>query len=177
MVVDFGFGLSQLSGDESLLIMLLAKIKTEYSNCDNKLKEMFDNEQWEDAKTLIHTLKGVAGNLGCKQLYATSKQMEDELKLTLSCPNSFPIFVNVLNDTTALIQQAEKAGTVEIAFEKKLISDVTELVCILKQNIYISHDEIAKLLATIQYNDEKKQQLTLAIDTLNYALALELLNS
>lgn len=177
MVVDFGFGLSQLSGDESLLIMLLAKIKTEYSDCDNKLKTMFDNKEWDQAKVLIHTLKGVAGNLGCKQLYTSAKQMEDELKSVNACPSVFPKFADTLHATMALIQKAEDAGTVEIGDDEEPSNEIKELVSMLESNAYISRDKLVDLLAATRYDDDTKQQLTLAIDTLDYAFALELLNS
>jgi len=79
-VLDLKFGLSQLSGNKTLLLTLLNKFSDEYRSLDDDLQAFMRNEQFDDAYSLIHTLKGVTGNLGLFALHQRSKYIESAVR-------------------------------------------------------------------------------------------------
>ena len=181
MIIDFGFGLSQLSGSEDLLITLLGKIRAEYIDCEQKFLTLFENQQWEEAKVIAHTLKGVSGNLGCTALHQATKAMDDELKNTHAKPSVFDEFVTALNATLEQIKLVEQAGTVEI--EATVINNdgsintdsKQELIDLLNDNAFISPDTLDEHLLNLNVSDQDKRDIEQYINILDYTKALDIL--
>ena len=63
-VLDIEFGMSQLSGNKTLLLTLLNKFSDEYRGLDDDLQSFMKTSEFDKAYSLVHTLKGVTGNLG-----------------------------------------------------------------------------------------------------------------
>ena len=75
-VLDIDFGMSQLSGNRELLFKLLRKFANEYRTLDADLQALVAKHAFNDAYSLVHTLKGVTGNLGLFALHEASKPIE-----------------------------------------------------------------------------------------------------
>lgn len=183
MIIDFGFGLSQLSGSEDLLITLLGKIKKEYAECDQTLETLFEHSDWEAAKILAHTLKGVSGNLGCIALHNASKSLDDSLKHENKKPDKFDVFCSVLHATMKQITLVEQAGTVADIAKSNASSDSNynspeakqSLIDLLNENAFISPEVLDEYLQKIELPKEEKAQIEQSINLLNYHQAIQLL--
>lgn len=177
MIIDFGFGLSQLSGSEDLLINLLGKIKKEYAECDQTLRAMFEQAEWENARILTHTLKGVSGNLGCVALHLASKSLDDSLKQENKEPKEFEAFCAVLKQTINQITLVEQAGTVDINISNNDVSASSEakqsLVDLLNENVFITPEVLNEYLQQIDMPEQEKNQIEQSINLLNYSQAIE----
>ena len=182
MQIDFEFGLSQLSGNEALLIKLLSKIRVEYADCEARLQAMFANEQWEDAKVLVHTLKGVSGNLGCVALHQATKIVDNELKHDTGIPSSINRLYTTLNETLNKIAEVEQTGSIastnqSVPTECGAEAAKNDLVSLLNDNAFIAPDVFSEKLSALELEDSKKTALEQYINTLDYQRALELLNT
>ena len=190
-LIDLKFGLSQLSGNSSLLLRLLQKFSDEYVGAEDKLTLLFTQQNWDAARTYFHTIKGVAGNLGINQLHQASRQAENELKSLSEPPASFPFFCETLNATLSYIQtlQAnpallEEGGSGTQETEQSLsvepastIAAPDDFIRALEQNEFIAQEQLDAWLAVSTPDSGKQQQIRDAIDDLDYENALTLLKN
>jgi HPt (histidine-containing phosphotransfer) domain-containing protein len=183
MIIDFGFGLSQLSGSEDLLITLLGKLKKEYNECDQTLEILFEHSDWEAARMLVHTLKGVSGNLGCVALHNASKSLDDSLKHENKKPDEFDVFCDALHATIKQITLVEQAGTIVDIAKNNASSDShhnapdakQSLIDLLNENAFISPEGLDEYMQKIELPKEEKAQIEQSINLLNYRQAIQLL--
>lgn len=195
-LIDLKFGLSQLSGNSTLLLRLLQKFSDEYIDAENKLTLLFTQQNWDGARTYLHTIKGVAGNLGITQLHQASRQAENEIKSVPELPASFPFFCETLSATLTYIQtlQANPGLLEEGGLEKEVpgkaetendttaeaatnIAAPDDFIRALEQNEFIAQEQLDAWLAASTSDSEMQQQIRDAIDDLDYENALALLNS
>jgi two-component system sensor histidine kinase/response regulator len=73
---DLAAGLSRLMGNKRLYRKLLVDFGTKYTGTASEIREALASNDFEQAHSLIHNLKGMAGNLEATNLQATAVQME-----------------------------------------------------------------------------------------------------
>ena len=78
--VDLQDGLSHLGGNRKLFHDMLLKFVNNYTHFRNDLISKFNAGDHEDGRRMIHTLKGISGNLGMIQLHELSKKLEADLQ-------------------------------------------------------------------------------------------------
>jgi two-component system sensor histidine kinase/response regulator len=78
--IDIKSGLSRVGGNEKLYRSLLVKFYNEYPDSTAQIKDALAKEDQELGTRLAHTVKGVAGNLGAKDLQAASADVERAIK-------------------------------------------------------------------------------------------------
>ncbi|WP_420935377.1 Hpt domain-containing protein [Alteromonas sp. A081] len=192
-VVDLEFGMSQLSGNKKLLFTLLGKFTDEYRNLDANLQALMEKEQYDDAYSLMHTLKGVTGNLGLFALHNDSKQIESAIRNEQQLPHNYPQFVVLLNDTVAeidsvtaepAVSETQKNGTDNATNNatnnatKSAAAERAEkqLVAALKASEFISQTTLDDWLNAMNLSDEKRAAIIEAVDELDYEEALATLD-
>ncbi|WP_032094483.1 MULTISPECIES: Hpt domain-containing protein [unclassified Alteromonas] len=180
-LVDLEFGMSQLSGNKKLLFTLLGKFTDEYRNLDANLQALMEKEQYDDAYSLMHTLKGVTGNLGLFALHNDSKQIESAIRNEQQLPDNYPQFVALLNDTVAEIDSVTAEPAVSET-QTNVTNNVTnsaaaeraekQLVAALKASEFISQTTLDDWLNAMNLSDEKRAAIIEAVDELDYEEAL-----
>lgn len=189
-IIDLEFGLSQLNGNKTLFLRLLQKFADEYQHSEDKLNTMLQNGQWQEAKTHLHTLKGVAGNLGITRLHQACKQTETELKAQSAVPSTFPSFCLALSATLSYVAQLQQAPSLidsptqapsaassmnpPVAHEGKIAAPET-FIQALEQNEFIAQDQLDKWLNETTSDLALQQTVKDAIDELDYDTALRLI--
>jgi CheY-like chemotaxis protein len=78
--IDLANGLSRVGGNENLYRSLLKDFYKNYSDATGKIKESLAKEDKELGVRLAHTVKGVAGNLGARNLQAACADLEAAIK-------------------------------------------------------------------------------------------------
>jgi CheY-like chemotaxis protein len=78
--IDTESGLGRVGGNEKLYRNLLVKFYKEYAESTKQIKEALSKEDMELGTRLAHTVKGVAGNLGAKDLQAAGADVEAAIK-------------------------------------------------------------------------------------------------
>lgn len=178
--IDFEFGLKQLNGNQELLFRLLRKFAAEYQNLEERLNSFFSENNFNGAELLIHTLKGVSGNLGCFAVYESSRQVNRQLKNGQTDSESMQRLIKDLNITVELIDTlpdqttANPAGSCENSNENSAAK--TLLIDALKNHEFISDDKLMTWTKAMALDPVQIETLTDAIATLEYDFAIELLN-
>ncbi len=78
-VLDVKSALSRVLGKRHLLIKILNDFKSAFSNSTQEIEEALNNKDWKLAHQLVHTIRGVTGNISAKKLYHITTSMEDAI--------------------------------------------------------------------------------------------------
>ncbi|MFC3093177.1 Hpt domain-containing protein [Alteromonas sediminis] len=185
MLIDYEFGLSQLSGNQALLITLYTRLHDEYKEADQQLSTLQAEGKLDEAKTLIHTLKGVAGNLGCQRLHQISREYDEEIKNGSVSANTQAAFTDALGQTIDLLARVIASGQVpppeqsssegEAGQKLPLSDNLKKLVSALNNNEFVAPDHLSACMAELDLDEPQKEALAQAINTLDYHRALAIL--
>ena len=77
---DLADGLKRLQGNKRLYRKLILDFATDYNEVANEIREAFDAEDLDQAHSLVHNLKGLAGNLAATELQAAAVNLEKLVK-------------------------------------------------------------------------------------------------
>ncbi|MCC2616732.1 Hpt domain-containing protein [Aestuariibacter halophilus] len=183
-LVNLTFGLSQLSGNQGLLNKLLSAFYDEYSGLAAELNELMGDKDWTRAKQRVHTVKGVAGNLGLDALHVASKDFETALKDGVDDGNQ-QAFFSVLAATLSAIQaQLDATMTTPSPSPTQPSNEQPgadantvrqDLKTALQRNEFIPAQELQQRLAATDLDTETQSKVAAAVDDLDYATAIALL--
>jgi CheY-like chemotaxis protein len=73
-------GLKRLQGNKTLYRKLLLNFATDYNEVANEIGEALDEKDFERSHSLVHNLKGLAGNLAATDLQAAAVNLEKLVK-------------------------------------------------------------------------------------------------
>jgi CheY-like chemotaxis protein len=77
---DLTDGLKRLQGNKTLYRTLLLHFAADYNEAANQIREALDAKDFEQAHSLVHNIKGLAGNLSATELQAAAVAMEKLVK-------------------------------------------------------------------------------------------------
>jgi CheY-like chemotaxis protein len=77
---DLADGLKRLQGNKKLYRKLLLSFATDYNAVANEIRQALDAEDFDQAHSLVHNLKGLAGNLSATELQAAAVNIEKLVK-------------------------------------------------------------------------------------------------
>jgi ABC-type amino acid transport substrate-binding protein/DNA-binding response OmpR family regulator/HPt (histidine-containing phosphotransfer) domain-containing protein len=77
---DLADGLKRLQGNKKLYRKLLLKFTADYNTVANEIRQVLDAEDFDQAHSLVHNLKGLAGNLAATELQAAAMNLEKLVK-------------------------------------------------------------------------------------------------
>jgi CheY-like chemotaxis protein len=77
---DLADGLKRLQGNEKLYRKLLLSFATDYNAAANEIRQALDSEDFDQAHSLVHNLKGLAGNLAATELQTAAVNLEKLVK-------------------------------------------------------------------------------------------------
>jgi len=77
---DLAAGLQRLMGNKRLYRKLLVDFGTKYTEAAREIRAALNANDFEKAHSLVHNLKGLAGNLEAKDLQAATVEMEKLVK-------------------------------------------------------------------------------------------------
>ena len=72
-------GLARLGGKRALYLELLAKFQQDYADAFPRIKTALDKEDYRSAQRLVHSIKGVSGNVGALDLQSAAVNLEKAL--------------------------------------------------------------------------------------------------
>ncbi len=179
MIVDFEFGLRQLNGNKSLLYKLLRKFAAEYRNIDQRLQDMVAAKSIKEAEDLVHTLKGVSGNLGCNAVYQDSRLVNEQLKHGEPDATSMQSLFENMSKTVSVIDDLPDGDTAAAPAEKPNEHREAHkaFVQALENHEYINDEKLTTWLAKLSLTPAQQEQITSAVTSLDYDQALTILAS
>jgi len=182
-ILDIDFGMSQLSGNKTLLFTLLGKFTEEYRTIDADIQAHVEKGEFTEAYSLVHTLKGVTGNLGLFALHNVSKPIEASLRNDQRIPDSYSAFIQCVNDTMDAVDALIAEPAVDEVTSSSPNSAAAEqakvqLLSALKASEFISQERLDAWLVSLALGQEKQAAIVDAVDELDYETAIaELENS
>ncbi|WP_461207392.1 response regulator [Clostridium sp. DL1XJH146] len=99
IVLDEERTLIRLGSNKKLYYELLLNFKENYFDGYKTIFNFLENEEWDELKRYIHTLKGVAGNISANKLYNNMQLIEEKLMENLDEIKFF------INDTDVCIKE------------------------------------------------------------------------
>jgi HPt (histidine-containing phosphotransfer) domain-containing protein len=131
--MDVADGLRRVAGNLKLYRSLLGQFVEQQADAVSAIRVGLEQQDFALAERLMHTLKGVAGNLGAKPISELAAELEKSLRnrdvRTLDA--GLPGLAIELTRTIDAIRNSLAAGATEIR-ERATASDSTETVTLLK---------------------------------------------
>ncbi len=103
--LDIKAGLHRVGGKPGLYRELLIKFREEFSGSGERLTEALRSGDRESARRLVHTVKGVAGNLGALDLYEAASELDAALKGT-DQEEAFPEKISRFREAMELVSSS-----------------------------------------------------------------------
>jgi HPt (histidine-containing phosphotransfer) domain-containing protein len=110
--LNIQIGIKQLEGNQNLYIKLLRKFAECNQDFAEKIADRLEQNDDKKARLLAHSIKGVAGSIGAKELYLASATLEAAIMHgeTKNALHDFTTTLEtVLLSITALLQDQEKS--------------------------------------------------------------------
>jgi len=110
--LNIQIGIKQLEGNQGLYIKLLKKFAECNQGLAEKIADRLEHNDDKKARLLAHSIKGVAGSIGAKELYMASAALETAIMQgrTQNALHDFTTTLEtVLHSITALVQDQEKS--------------------------------------------------------------------
>jgi two-component system sensor histidine kinase/response regulator len=102
---DLAEGLKRLQGNKRLYRKLLLNFARDYCGGANDIRQALDVNDFPQAHSLVHNLKGMAGNLAATELYAAAMDLEKHVK---SSEGQAPVAAEAMNAAFIQLEQALK---------------------------------------------------------------------
>ena len=140
---DLSDGLRRLLGNKRLYRKLLLSFATDYCETANDIRTALDAEDFEHAHSLVHNIKGLAGNLAATGLQASAVNLEKLVKgVDKKAPPAKELNLRFSELETALNQALGSAQSLDVSAE--------ENVC------KLSEEEIAAISAELAHDIAKR---------------------
>jgi CheY-like chemotaxis protein len=118
---DLSAGLERLRGNKRLYIKLLLDFGTNYTKVASEIREALDAKDFELTHSLVHNLKGLAGNLAATELQAASANLEKLVKgVQKKIPPANELNLKLSELENALNQALESAQSLGASAEEKV---------------------------------------------------------
>jgi HPt (histidine-containing phosphotransfer) domain-containing protein len=79
--IDRATGLRRVAGNEALYGKLLLDFQRDYATSLERIRASIGEDRLTDAERQVHTLKGVAGNIGAMELHRAVQELDSALRL------------------------------------------------------------------------------------------------
>jgi ABC-type amino acid transport substrate-binding protein/CheY-like chemotaxis protein/HPt (histidine-containing phosphotransfer) domain-containing protein len=131
--IDFRWGLERVGGNRRLYYKLLGDFVTSHGDDLQLLKAELNAQELDNAKRRLHTLRGVAGNIGARELQQNADNLESLLDdgkisnahdLPFAFVNSYDILFNnltlMMDSHTRSIRNAETTNSYKLTTKQEL---------------------------------------------------------
>ncbi|WP_346355358.1 ATP-binding protein [Azotosporobacter soli] len=160
--IDVEAGLSRINGNAKLFSELLIGFAKKYNSAPEKIRKALMEKDAEEALQLVHTLKGLAGNLAATQIYDAAVRLEEALVKGAECAGwlqELEAALAELADLTERLVQVKPEVAAEKTLENTREADhvVRELARLIEAgdiDALISLESLKKCLDTVGLEEE-----------------------
>ena len=118
---DLADGLKRLQGNNKLYRKLLLSFAKDYGAVANEIRQALDTEDFDQAHSLVHNLKGLAGNLAATELQAAAMRMEKLVKgVDKKAPSSEQLNFRLSELDNALNQALESTQSLDVSADENV---------------------------------------------------------
>jgi two-component system sensor histidine kinase/response regulator len=123
---DLAAGLERLQGNKRLYRKLLLDFASKYSAINLEIREALMAENMDLAHSLVHNLKGLAGNLSATDLLQTSVEMEKLIRTGKETTTPYSLEQKLEALDNALTKAVESIRVLGLSAEDAVIEDIPE---------------------------------------------------
>ena len=156
-------GLARVGGNRKLYRKLLSKFRRNYTKVADDIRNALAQDDPETATRLAHTIKGLAGSIGARDLHLAAEDMETVLRQdrTENIPRRLNAFSEALDLVLNSIAALEIQGTdpAENRLSAEPVPDATD-----PERVFFCLNELRRLLEADDYRAVK------SLETLKAAL-------
>ena len=190
--VDVVNGLKRVAGKQDLYFKLLKTFVDNYTGATAKAQKLVVEKNVPELAALLHTIAGVAGNIGITEIYELAHPISSELK-TVSQEANPTLTSSHLQKTIAVFMKLEKqlpiiekfvkanakiaAATSEVS-DDELNERLASLAKAIEDNDMQAGELCEEMIAKFTLNEEMKSKLTgiqKALNEFEFDAALEIL--
>lgn len=102
--IDIEAGLNRLGGNRKLFVKLLKEFDRDYHQAATRVRQLVTDADFENARQLVHTLKGISANFSAYDLQEASAALESSLR-----ENTLDELDKGIDDLTAALERAIKS--------------------------------------------------------------------
>ena len=172
--IDVENALRRMAGNKKLFIEILGSFYTDYINFENDLNEAIANGNSECYLKMIHTLKGIAGNIGATDLFVGMQELETELKNEISASKLNDIIKEKLSLLKVVLNSISKNGLAKQLTKEDIMTKLYELQNMLASYDYEATDKL-KEIGTIEGFETQFEELDKKINDSSFEKASEML--
>ncbi len=78
--IDIELGIKRVGGNKKLYLKILNDFKVKYAGVTDEIKSKLDENDFNTAERLAHTIKGLAGNIGAEKLSNAGAELEGSIR-------------------------------------------------------------------------------------------------
>ncbi len=124
--IDYGAALTRLVGNESLLKKLVAQFAKQNREKIKLLRGLVDARQWQQAKSLVHGIKGEAGNISANEVFEAAVALEHALESEKdTVAQLFEVFVSKVD---VVFASSDKLAIELMSDTHKKVSEANDLI-------------------------------------------------
>jgi len=136
--IDMALGLGRCLGKKPQYFSLLRRFLAGNKDSTGKIRLAFDARDWDTARHLAHTIKGVAGNIGATRLQTCASELEEALKKQRSqgVPRLLMLFDAALGSLLAELEAKlpPEQGEGPVLVDKEQLATVCQKLTMLLKN-------------------------------------------
>ncbi|MFC1848918.1 response regulator [candidate division CSSED10-310 bacterium] len=156
--IDIDSGLKRVSGNKKLLFKLIQEFASDYVNAVDDVKNALLSRDTSLTLQLVHTLKGISGNISASQLHNLAAALETEIKVN-NLESAAKIVASLQNALDEVLQSArllarhtkiwrpEEDESTEL--KKVTLSEVTPLMKQLAKMLRRNNPEATELVSLL----------------------------
>lgn len=142
--------LALLGGDHTQLCHIFSMFKEDFSPIVDQLSGHLIKEEWSEAQTTLHTMKGVAGNMGAMMLYDISEELDQQLKHSRFDYQTWDRWQAIFAESMKTISDFLDSRTIDsqsisVTACKNVLPLLHELDALLHENAYIGSEWLDKI--------------------------------
>jgi len=191
--IDIEDGLNRIAGNRKLYKELLFKFRNHNENFIDQLEEALSSGKKEESIRIVHTLKGVSGNIGVNELFLLTSKLEallrDEKSDNALIDRQIEMVSKELSKTLSAIGDYErsllsvlpKSGEGDIKERETNLPEILSQLDLLKEHIENYNADIGEYFETIEGKlrgigfDLELSKLKIFIEEYNFESALEMM--
>ena len=180
---DLESALKRVNHNKELYKNILADFYTQYQNVESRIKKLAAENDLEELEGLIHTLKGLAGNIGATSLHQAAVELDKALKTGSDFEKLLQEFYQELRKVLEQLQSKQLTASIESASREEIaqgeVKDLLEDLKIDLKNYKANQaKDIAQQIKNYSWQQEEQKlvaELAAAIDSYDFEEARELL--
>ncbi|MBF0444686.1 MAG: response regulator [Magnetococcales bacterium] len=188
--IDWEEGLVRVGGNETLLHKLIKSFGKDYGNISAQINSEIAAGRFEQAKRLVHGVKGMAGNISAKDLHNAAREYEQQLGANprdlTAIEDAAKVFAVSMQVVVAIANKDDQihdnvepsTGDYSSIDQKQVDKLLTTVKDLLQKNDFDVVESVTKLQELLQKTPSKSRCTELAthVDDLEFEKAMVLLD-